>query len=228
MKTGRTFFVQIAGANTSVLFAASNRASLMPALYAKTEQSVDVETGIVMSDETKKDEVNFWIKDGKTAEYEYNADYPKTMNQTNFNIYGVHSHGDLSWIAISPEIAEGSMAIGYQVPAAGEYTLSLSNTYVSDKIEHLYVTDHAMSPEVTVDLQEAPYAFTVLQAETNNERFTVSIKLKDESPGTTTDINQVDLQSEQPLKFIYQNKMYILRGGVIYDATGKRIKTINK
>lgn len=228
MKTGRTFFVQIAGANTSVLFAESKRASLMPALYAKTEQSVDVETGIVMSDETKKDEVNFWIKDGKTAEYEYNADYPKTMNQTNFNIYGVHSHGDLSWIAISPEIAEGSMAIGYQVPAAGEYTLSLSNTYVSDKIEHLYVTDHAMSPEVTVDLQEAPYAFTVLQAETNNERFTVSIKLKDESPGTTTDINQVDLQSEQPLKFIYQNKMYILRGGVIYDATGKRIKTINK
>lgn len=225
---GRTFFVQIAEGASTLTFATANRASLMPALFAKTEQSVDIETGIVMSDESKHDEVNFWIKDGKTAEYEYNADYPKTPNNSHFNIYGVHSHGDLSWIAISPEIAEGSMAIGYQVPTAGEYTLSTSETYVSDKIEHLYVTDHAMSPEVTVDLQEAPYAFTVLQAETNNERFTVSIKLKDESPGTTTDINQVDLQSEQPLKFIWQDKMYILRGGVIYDATGKRVMEINK
>ena len=225
MKTGRTFFVQIAGANTSVAFAAANRASLMPALYAATE-SVDVETGIVMSDESKQDEVNFWIKDGKTAEYEYNADYPKTPNSSNFNIYGVHSHGDLSWIAISPEIAEGSMAIGYQVPKGGEYMLSLSETYVSDKIEHMFVTDHAMNPEVTVDLMDGSYEFTVNQAETNNERFTISIKLKEDNPGILTGVESLDSDSEKPQKFIYQDKMYILRGGVIYDATGKKVREI--
>ena len=225
---GRAFFVQIAEGASTLTFAAANRASLMPALYARTEQSVDIETGIVMSNESKQDEVNFWIKDGKTAEYEYNADYPKTMNNTNFNIYGVHSHGELSWVAISPEIAEGSMAIGYQVPTAGEYTLSLSETYISDKIDALYVTDHAMSPEVTVDLMDDPYVFTVMQAETNDTRFTVSIRLKEESPGTATDTEQIDTKSQQPQKFIYHEKMYILRGGVIYDATGKRVREINK
>lgn len=225
MKTGRTFFVQIAGANTSVAFAAANRASLMPALFAKVEESVDIETGIVMSDESKHDEVNFWIKDGKTAEYEYNADYPKTPNSSNFNIYGVHSHGDLSWIAISPEIAEGSMAIGYQVPAAGEYRLSLSETYVSDKIEQLLVTDHAMNPEVTTNLMVEDYIFLVNQAETNNERFTVSIKIKS---GTqiTTDIDDIRGDSEHPYKFIYRDKMYIKRGDRIYDATGKQVREI--
>ena len=225
MKTGRTFFVQIAGANTSVLFASSNRASLMPALFARTEQSIDVETGIVLSDESKHDEVNFWIKDGKTEAYEYNADYPKTMNTTNFNIYGVHSNGELSWVAISPKIAEGSMAIGYQVPAAGDYMLSLSETYVSDEIEHVFVTDHGVSPEVTTDLMEEDYNFYVNQAETNDVRFTVAFKLKVEDPGTTTNVeNTVGVDSDKPLKFIYNDKMYILRNGIIYDAVGKKVK----
>lgn len=227
---GRAFFVQIAEGATTLTFATANRASLMPALYAKVEESVDIETGIVLSDESKHDEVNFWIKDGKTEEYEYNADYPKTPNNTNFNIYGVHSHGDLSWIAISPEIAEGSMAIGYQVPTAGEYRLSLSETYVSDKIDHVFVTDHAMSPEITTDLMDGVYNFQVNQAETNNTRFTVSIRL---APQTPTDIGNVpsegmNADNAKPMKFIYHDKLYILRGGVIYDATGKKVQEINK
>ena len=179
-----------------------------------------------MSDESKHDEVNFWIKEDKTAEYEYNADYPKTPNNTNFNIYGVHSHGDLSWIAISPEIAEGSMAIGYQVPTAGEYRLSLSETYVSDKIDQLLVTDHEMSPEITTNLLTEDYVFHVNQAETNNTRFTVSIHL---APQTPTDIGNVpgeglNAANAKPQKFIYHDKLYILRNGVIYDATGKQVR----
>lgn len=225
MKTGRTFFVQIAGANTSVAFAAANRASLMPALFAKVEESVDIETGIVMSDETHKDEVNFWIKDGKTDEYEYNADYPKTPNMTNFNIYGVHSHGELSWVAISPEIANGSMAIGYQVPTAGDYVLSLSETYVSSELQHVFVTDHGVSPEITTDLMEDAYIFHVDQAETNDERFTVSFRLKELNQ--EQGIEDVRPTDDTPQKFLYRDKIYILRGGVIYDATGKQVQ-INK
>ena len=223
MKTGRTFFVQIAGANTSVAFASANRASLLPALYAHKEQSVDIETGIVMSDETHHDEVNFWIKDGKTEAYESNADYPKTPNGSNFNIYGVHEACDLSWIAISPEIAEGSMAIGFQVPTAGEYMLSLSETYVSEKIDHVLVTDHEVSPEITTDLMEGSYEFMVNQAETNKTRFMVSIQLKEEAQ-TPTDIDDVREDPDKPTKFIYHDKIYILRGGQLYDATGKQVK----
>ncbi len=230
LNTGHTFFVQIEGEATGVTFEQANRAVLLPALYAETDRSIDVETGIVMADESHSDEVNFWIKDGKTAEYEYNADYPKTPNSSNFNLYGVHSHGDLSWIAISPEIAEGSMAIGYQVPTAGEYLLSLSETYVSDKIDQLLVTDHEMSPEITTNLLTEDYVFQVNQAETNNTRFTVSIRL---APQTPTDIGNVPSEgmnaaNAKPQKFIYHDKMYILRNGVIYDATGKKVGEINK
>lgn len=225
MVAGRAFFVQIDGDATGVQFNTADRKSLMPALFAKVEESVDIETGIVMSDESKQDEVNFWIKDGKTAAYEKNADYPKTPNSSNFNIYGVHETCDLSWIAISPEIAEGSMAIGYQVPTAGEYRLSLSETYVTDKIEQLLVTDHEMSPEITTNLLEEDYLFQVNQAETNNERFTVSIKIKS-GTNTATDIDDIRGDSEHPYKFLFRDKMYIKRGDRIFDATGKQVREI--
>ena len=225
---GRAFFVQLEGEADGVTFAAANRASLMPQHLAAQNTEVAVETGIVLSSETMQDEVNFWIKDGKTNDYEYNADYPKTPNNTNFNIYGVHAHGDLSWMATGPEYAEESMPIGYQVPAAGTYTLSISETYYSDILDALYVTDHAMSPELTVDLMNAPYEFLVNQAETNNERFTVSVILKSENQGPTTGVDNTGAQRDGVTKFIYQDKMFILHNGIIYNATGKKVTTINK
>ena len=224
---GRAFFVQLEGEADGVTFAAANRASLMPQHLAAQNTAVEVETGIILSNETMQDEMNFWIKDGKTNDYEYNADYPKTPNSTNFNIYGVHTHGDLSWVATGPEYAEESMPIGYQVPDAGTYTLSISETYYSDLLDALYVTDHAMSPELTVDLMNAPYEFSVNQAETNNERFTVSMTLKSDSQGTTTGLESTGVQSDRTIKFIYHDKIFIMHNGIIYDATGQQI-TNNK
>jgi hypothetical protein len=225
---GRAFFVQLEDEADGVTFAAANRASLMPQHLAAQNREVAVETGIILSNETMQDEMNFWIKDGKTNDYEYNADYPKTPNSTNFNIYGVHINGNLSWVATGPEYAAESMPIGYQVPAAGTYTLSVSETYYSEDLQALYVTDHAMSPELTVDLMSAPYEFSVNQAETNNERFTISLILKSESQGPTTGWENIDVGKDQSIKFIYLDQLYILRNGIIYDATGQQIQTINK
>ncbi len=226
LQAGQTFFVQMDGENTAVQFAASDRKAMMPALLASA--ATDVETGILMSDDTHSDEVNFWVKDGKTADYEQNADYPKTMNQTNFNIYGVHEVGNLSWVAIGPEVAEGEMPIGFQVPAAGDYLLSLSESYGITDLEHVYVTDHQMNPEVTVDLLYEAYEFHVNNAETNNTRFTVSILLKSQTPDNPDDpgtgLEDVRWLMNKSMKFIYQDNLYIIRNGVIYDATGKKVK----
>lgn len=226
---GRAFFVQLEGEANGVTFAAANRASLMPALLAENnDKPVDIETGIILSNETLQDEVNFWIKDGKTNNYEYNADYPKTPNNNHFNIYGVHTNGDLSWVATSPEYAAESMPIGYQVPAAGTFTLSVSETYYSENLQALFVTDHEASPEVTTNLVDEDYTFYVNQAETNNTRFTVSIVLKPEKENTPTGVDNINTKANQPIKFLYQDKIYILRNGMIYDTTGKQVITINK
>ena len=97
---------------------------------------------------------------------------------------------------------------------------------MTDAIEALYVTDHEVEPEVTTNLLDGSYNFHVNNAETNDTRFTISIRL---APQTPTDIGNVpsegmNAENAKPQKFIYHDKLYILRNGVIYDATGKQVK----
>lgn len=235
LKAFKNFFVQIQnGEATSLVIPANLRTdkNLAPARYmADVEQ--DIQLAVDLVSETRSDKVDLLINDIYTAEFDQDGDFTKMMNTTNFNLYGVYPGDNLSFIAVDKTTAAGSIAIGYQVPAAGEYTLQLSERpYVmSDYVETLLVTDHEVSPEVTTDLLENPYSFTVTKAETNDARFTVSIKLK-ENQDTPTDIDIIngggDLNGEKPIKFIYHDKMYILRNGVLYDATGKKVREINK
>ena len=233
LKAFKNFFVQIQnGDATSLVIPANLRTDkdLAPARYmADVEQ--DIQLAVDLVSETRSDKVDLLINDVYTAEFDQDGDFTKMMNTTKFNLYGVYPGDNLSFIAVDKTTAAGSIAIGYQVPAAGEYTLQLSDrAYVmTDALEALYVTDHEVSPEVTTDLLENPYSFTVTKAETNDARFTVSIKLK-ENQDTPTDIDIIngggDLDGEKPIKFIYHDKMYILRNGVLYDATGKKVREI--
>ena len=226
----KNFFVQIQNTEaTSLVIPANTRTdkNLAPARYMdETEQ--DIRLAVDLVSEARKDKVDLLINDIYSAAFDLNGDFTKMMNGTNFNLYGVYPEDYLSFIAVDKTTAAGSIAIGYQVPAGGEYTLQLSDrAYVmTDAIEALYVTDHEVSPEVTTDLLDGPYNFTVNQAETNNTRFTVSIRL---APQTPTDIGNVpsegmNADNAKPQKFIYHDKMFILRNGVIYDATGKQVK----
>lgn len=232
----KNFFVQIGKENANALSIPRTKPSaqlLAPA--RRTEEVVkDVEVAIVLEqDEAHTDQMDFLINNIYTEDFERDADFTKMMNATNLNLYGVHPYDNLSFVAIDNNTARGSVAIGYQVPQAGEYTLRMSDKpYIMwDKIEALYVTDHEMSPEIITDIMSEPYRFTVANAETNYTRFTVSVILKVEEDDGGGDVGTgVDntTNNNTPCKFIYQDKMYILLNGVIYDAMGKQVQTINK
>ena len=55
-----------------------------------------------------------------------------------------------------------------------------------------------------------------------------SVILKSENQGPTTGWENVDVGKDQSIKFIHQDRLYILRNGIIYDTTGQQIQTINK
>jgi hypothetical protein len=56
-------------------------------------------------------------------------------------------------------------------------------------------------------------------------RFSIGLRIK-EKDNSATGIGDVSGDPERPYKFIYRDKMYILRGGKIYDATGKQVREI--
>ena len=234
----KNFFVQIdSESDVNALSIPRNTPQaqlLAPVRRTAEEIAQDIELAIVLEqDAAHSDQMDFLINEIYSAEFDRNADFTKMLNATDFNLYGVHPYDNLSFVAMDNNTARGSVAIGYQVPQAGEYILRMSDKpYVMfDKIEALYVTDHEMSPEVTTDIMSEPYRFTVANAETNHTRFTVSVILKTEEDDGGGDVGTgVDntTNSNTPCKFIYQDKMYILLNGVIYDAMGKQVQTINK
>jgi hypothetical protein len=187
---------------------------------------------VLEKDEANSDQMDFLINDAYGAGFDYNAVFTKMMNNTQLNLYGVLMEDNLSFVALDHYSARGSVAIGYQVPAAGEYTLRISDKpYVMlNKIEALYVTDHEMNPAVTTNLMEEDYVFHVGKAEINDTRFTISLTVETNTNGDdiTTDMGELDIHSKQPQKFFYDSKLYILRDGKIYSATGHEIKTINE
>lgn len=229
----KNFFVQISNDEaTTISFAASarNDKNLIRTLFAN-EPEEDIQLAVDLLSEHRSDKVDLLINDAYSDMFDQDADFTKMMNGTNLNIYGVYPGDNLSFIAIDKTAAANSIAIGYQVPEGGEYTLRLSDrAYVmADALEALYVTDHEVEPEIATNLLENPYLFHVNDAETNDTRFTISIKL---APKTATDIENVNVDGQfehmKAVKFIYHEKMYILYDGVIYDATGKKVREINK
>ena len=230
----KNFFVQISNANAdamSVPVANREDKHLAPARHADTPLAHDIELAIVLEqDDAHADQLDFLLNDLYSAAFDFNGDFTKMMNATLLNLYGVHTDDNLSFVAVDHHTARQSIPIGYQVPAAGEYTLRMSDQpYVMwDEIEALYVIDHEMSPALTTDLMSTPYTFFVHQAETNNERFTLSVQTKAKTENGATDLDNVLSEGEQIHKFIYQDKIFILHHGVVYDATGKRVITINK
>ena len=228
----KNFFVQIANESADALSIPRNTpAAQAPARRAAQEAEEDIELAIVLEqDAAHADQLDFLVNDAYTAVYDYNADFTKMMNNTQLNLFGLLMEDNLSFVAVDHLTAKTDLAIGYQVPQAGEYTLRLSEKpYVMwSRVDALYVTDHEVYPEVTTNLLEDDYTFQVGNAETNITRFTISIIPSKESSGTTTGVDNLLHHDMQPQKFIYNDQLYILREGVVYDAMGQRIMTINK
>ena len=228
----KNFFVQIANESADALSIPRNTpAAQAPARRAAQEAEEDIELAIVLEqDAAHADQLDFLINDAYSALYDHNADFTKMMNNTQLNLYGLLMEDNLSFVAVDHLTAKTDLAIGYQVPAAGEYTLRLSDKpYVMwSRVDALYVTDHEVYPELTTNLLEDDYTFQVGKAETNTTRFTVSVVPSKESGGTTTGVDDLLQQDKQTRKFIYNDQLFILRDGVVYDAMGQRIMTINK
>ena len=229
----KNFFVQISqNVNTlSIPYASRTSPSQAPAHRTAQEIDEDIELAIVLEqDEQQADQMDFLLNDTYSALYDHNADFTKMMNNTNLNLFGVYMDDKLSFVAMDRLSAQRSVAIGYQVPQAGQYTLRLSDKpYVMwSRVEAIYVTDHEVTPKITTNLLNDPYTFQVATAETNTTRFTISIVPSKESGGTTTAVDNLLYQDIHTQKIIYNDQLYILSDGVVYDARGQRIMTINK
>ena len=219
LKPFKNFFLQIATSGDLSFALASRQNS--PARYLEAQKR-EVEFEINLANGSHEDHTGLLIAEQYSPAYEINADLEKMIGS--MSVYTIYGGYNLAYNALSPDDAKQFIPIGYVAPSAGEYTFSLDDNSDVNEIDHIYLTDYQES--VTVDLMEQDYIFMTTSGK-NESRFAINATLKEETD-TPTDIDIIngggDLNADAPQKFIYHDKMYILRNGVLYDATGKKVK----
>lgn len=223
LKPFKSFFLQV-GTSGELSFALASRNDA-PNRYLQVPER-EVEFEVILSNASRQDNMGLLIAEQYSTAYEINADLEKMIGS--MAVYTIFGGYNLAYNALSPDDAKEWIPVGYVAPTAGEYTFALDEESDVTEIDHIYLTD--FQEGVTVDLTEKSYSFTTVSGK-NESRFAINATLTDEHE-TPTDIDIInsggDLNADAPQKFIYHDKMYIYHRGVIYDATGKRVKEINK
>ena len=220
LKPFKNFFIQVETTG-DLSFALASRQNA-PARYLEVKER-EVEFEILLDNGSRSDNMGLLIADKYSPAYEINADLEKMIGT--MAVYTIYGGYNLAYNALSQTDAEQLIPVGYVAPTAGEYTFALDDNSDYEEIEHIYLTDYAQNK--TVDLLTDSYTFTTTAGK-DEGRFAINVILKDEPDPISTSLEAVDSNSDGPVKFIYQDKMYILHRGVIYDATGKKVRQINK
>ena len=213
-----------------ITFGATNRAASAPS-YRNEEQPdyTPIQRAYIqLGNESTNDLMGLLISSRYSAEYEINADLQKLLGDGNvLRTYMLYNDIEMAYLAINEQLAQEWIPITIRIPTDGEYTFSMHEASVVGNLEGVYLIDY--SNEQVTNLIEEDYTFNTTSG-TISGRFAINAIAGQHETPTDIDIIQGggDLHSDQPFKFLYHDKVFIYHRGVIYDATGKKVREINK
>ena len=216
------FFIQVTGDGT-VSFTASNKTLKAPKrTLQKTEREVIVDFSLTNGSVT--DVAGLTISNQYSEGFDMD-DKEKTIQNGNasMKVYTLVNEYRTAFNSLPEAIAALPIPVGYIAPTAGSYKFALVDGNHSE-VEHIWLTDYDEGN--TVDLLTEDFYEFLTNNGAFNERFAIYVVLKPENQGILTDTELVEDEYDQPQKFIYHERMYIMCGGVIYDATGKMVREI--
>ena len=224
------FFMQetAEGGTGSINFTAANRIKKAPAeLYADEPREAFVQIEILT--DVIEDQTGIFVSDTYSDDIDFD-DYEKMFGSSadKSKLWLVHDNKRMAFEAMTETSAAANIALGYRAPKTGSYTFAINEDVSAlNEVMGVYLTDHELGV-TDYNLLYNAYEFETEAANYNDKRFTIRIVLRDNSDGVGTGIDNLGTMNAGIYKFIYQDKMYIYNGGVIYDATGKQVITINK
>lgn len=220
------FFIQTSKTGT-LTFGSGNRKASAPAYHnAAQTESVPVQKAYIdLTSETEEDMMGIWVADKYTEAYEMNADLEKLLGDgTSLRTYMRYGDMNMAYVAINETLAKEWIPVLVRIPETGEYTFSLNSASKVSELEGVYLIDYENGDLVT-NLLESNYTF-FSESGTISGRFAINAVVGNRVPTAIDAVGAGD--ATKPVKFIYHDQMYILLNGVIYDATGKKVREINK
>jgi hypothetical protein len=217
------------GGSGEITFATSQRIQKAPAmLLSEQPRKAFIQIEIIAEEEI--DQTGLFVCDKYSDDIDFD-DYEKMFGTSTElpKLWIMHDDKRMAFEAMTESTAATYIPLGYRAPKIGKYIFAINEeaSKVSE-VEAVYLTDN-QTGVTDFDLLSSAYEFESNGELYNDSRFTIRIVLRDESSSTVTGVDNVlHFNSDHPYKFIYQDKMYILRNGLIYDAMGKQVQTINK
>lgn len=226
---GWSFFIQV-GTTGNLTFAVDNqRPDEDNPIYAP-QRTMDstmtrIKTGVILSsaDGETSDKFGLIISDRYTQDYEVGADLEKMFgNGYTLATYSLSQGTRLAFNALSTADAAQVIPVGYRAPEAGQYTFAINPRYATEGLLRVELIDY-QTGDLT-DLLTNTYTFTTSRTQ-DDTRFAIHVTYTDpNSEMPTGEAPPIETGETLTRKFILNGQLYIQRGTVIYDATGKEVR----
>lgn len=219
-------FVQGAGEG-DLTFEQTGRKLSAPARHlaaAAEDEDESIFVGVTLSGNGESDQTCVRIRPDFTDDYQLGYDLDKfvTFYTSRPQVYMKTPSYRLAFQAVSDEVAKSSfLPMGVYCYQAGTYTFGLNDRFPTDEVEAVYLFDKQTG--VTTNLLYDTYSFSATKQVYTNTRFSLNVIVNRRAPQTATGMENAHAPNEVVRKILINGHVYIQRGGVIYDVTGKQM-----
>ena len=155
-------------------------------------------------------------QEGATPEFDMNLDLTKIIN-SGANIYTLAGDARIQVAGNALPVAETTIPVGVQIATAGEYTFRMPNGTEGMVVE---LIDYETNTRTNLLLSNYT---TTLPAGSFENRFALIVK-PDKVATDVENIGEGVKNSEAAKKYIIDGKLYLQKGGLLYDAQGHIVR----
>lgn len=220
-----SFFVQV-GTGGTMNFTTAGRQQAPASIAARNaeERPVKMDVDLILSDNHSSDQTGIIICDRYTDAYEIGRDLEKLFGSAyNLSVYTLmEDNTPLAFQALAIRSSMQVIPVGYRAPEQGEYTFRLNEAtssidLLNEQYEQLVLVDY-QTGELT-NLLYTDYTFYSERTQSNS-RFAIYAVPRQNAP---TDLPNAIGSDEEVRKVIYNDHLYILRDGNVYNGMGQKM-----
>ena len=220
-----SFFVQV-GTGGTMNFTTAGRQQAPASIAARyaEERPVKMDVDLILSDNHSSDQTGIIISDRYTDAYEIGRDLEKLFGSAyNLSVYTLmEDNTPLAFQALAIRSSMQVIPVGYRAPEQGEYTFRLNEAtssidLLNEQYEQLVLVDY-QTGELT-NLLYTDYTFYSERTQSNS-RFAIYAVPRQNAP---TDLPNAIGSDEEVRKVIYNDRLYILRDGNVYNGMGQKM-----
>ena len=221
---GKAGYVQVTAAHSILDVDEAGGQAPIPSVHAAPRRSngitaSELYTVELSAENMRTDRVYVKADEDKADEYTIGSDVMKlSTSQARPQIWVEQYNVKLCKSTMAPVNGQTVYPLGLYAPVAGEYTITNNQSAEVEEENTLYLTYDGLP---IWNLTDAPYS---IQLEKGTNMHYGLLLVRNYAPSVTTGTEEIQTGLQAAQKVLWNNQVYILRGGEVYTVTGKKVQ----